>query len=351
MKKNAAIIRSAEGVLILLALSVFWAGFEFFSPFLKRNFFPDPPAPTSPSGRGKYPGKMTQNYTFDPPSIYDEWLEPKANFKYRQVLQDSDPELGFSVDYSIGADHRRADYKRAGSKESVILLGCSFVYGVGLPLEKTLAFSLGRRLGQSVYNFGFGGYGPPALLWKVRNTDWKRAVPEDKGTIVYTFIDDHVRRSVGFVSYRGIWGNYMPHFVERDGALEFAGKYRDLYPIRTWISSWLAESALVRVWGLDWPLRFGEEHFRLTALYLKMIRDEMLVNFPEREFVVHFFPGASVRFGPQVRAELERLGVAVWDHSNFPLGDEVDGYVLFADHHPTPGAVDVVARWMVREMR
>lgn len=351
MKRKTFLVRSAEGVLVLLALFVFWIGFEFFSPFLKRTFFPDPPAPTSPSGRGKYPPKMTQNYTFDPPSIYDEWSQSKANFRYRQVLKDENPELGFSVDYVIGPTNRRGDFKGTSSKGSVILLGCSFVYGVGLSLDQTLSFSLGRRLGQTVYNFGFAGFGPPALLWKVQNTDWKSEVSEQKGTIVYTFFDDHVRRTVGSISFRGIWGNYWPYFVEKDGALTFAGKYRDLFPLHTWLFSLLAESALVRVWGLDWPLRFSEEHFRLTALYLKSIRDEMRLIYPERKFVVHFFPGASVRFGPQVRAELERMGVEVWDHSNYPLGDEVDGYVLYADYHPTPRTIEKVAEWMAGEMR
>jgi hypothetical protein len=105
---------------------------------------------------------------------------------------------------------------------TVLLVGCSYTFGHGLPYEETFAGRMAATpaLPLQVVNFGVQGYGTDqALLWLERN--YARF---NVKAVVYTFLEDHVSRNANddrrllypdarFLATKPLYG------IGRDGAL------------------------------------------------------------------------------------------------------------------------------------
>jgi hypothetical protein len=121
-----------------------------------------------------------------------------------------DPEVGFvaaqrgvtrvlrpdgSLDHAIFTDRRRLRVEAPGDETpgavDLLTIGGSFAWGHGLAAEETFTARLGRRFGLRVANAALGGYGGVQSLQLLERHESLRP-----STIVYAFVEDHLRRNL-----------------------------------------------------------------------------------------------------------------------------------------------------------
>jgi lysophospholipase L1-like esterase len=128
-------------------------------------------------------------------NVYDPEIglvpSPHASSKRVELWPDGKPKL----EYHIYTDQRGARVDRPGLVTSdhmdALFIGDSFTWGAGVEAQDTFADGVASRLGISVLNLSFGGYGTlQALQLLQRNRDLTPRV------IVYTVIADHMRRNL-----------------------------------------------------------------------------------------------------------------------------------------------------------
>ena len=75
----------------------------------------------------------------------------------------------------------------------IVIIGCSFVYGVSIEQNETLAYKLQKLTNRKTYNYGTPGHGIQHVLYKIQYSDFfkKDLNPE---YVIYIFISDHMRR-------------------------------------------------------------------------------------------------------------------------------------------------------------
>ena len=190
---------------------------------------------------------------------------------------------------SIGARVANLDVHHDAASPTVLLVGCSFTMGHGLPWEETFAGQLesGARLPAQVVNLGVQGYGTDQTLLLTRRHigDFNTKV------VVYTFIDDHVRRNDNadrrLLFPTGRFYGTKPFFgVSREGALALRKpphRYQDVW-----------ESSIGSYLRLAWTRWGPEPDERLTRALIRELRSE--VEAKGVTFLLVRWPGSTLRF-------------------------------------------------------
>lgn len=115
------------------------------------------------------------------------------------------PRYVFPVEYNF-KKHRNKDkieFKGTSDKRPIIVIGCSYAYGILLPEEKTLAGQLNKVTGRTTYNLGQPATGPQIVYEQLNDPDIKQDVP-DAEYIIYVFIQNHIMRQfMNFVLLNG----------------------------------------------------------------------------------------------------------------------------------------------------
>lgn len=88
--------------------------------------------------------------------------------------------------------------KSQNAKKLIILFGCSYTYGASLNENQTFSYKLNQKTGKTIYNRAYSGWGIQHMLFQLNNKEFKSSwnVDDAKNVehIIYTFIDDHIRR-------------------------------------------------------------------------------------------------------------------------------------------------------------
>jgi hypothetical protein len=71
----------------------------------------------------------------------------------------------FNISYNLNSNGYRApEWNNVDWKNSVVIFGCSIVFGIGLPEEETISYKLEKLLNRPVINLGVPGSGPTYAL-------------------------------------------------------------------------------------------------------------------------------------------------------------------------------------------
>jgi hypothetical protein len=71
----------------------------------------------------------------------------------------------FNISYNLNSNGYRApEWDTVDWKNSIVIFGCSIVFGIGLPKEETISYKLEKLLNQPVINLGVPGSGPTYTL-------------------------------------------------------------------------------------------------------------------------------------------------------------------------------------------
>lgn len=239
---------------------------------------------------------------------------------------------------------------RAPVRRFMLFFVCSFTFGQGVNDEEAMPSQVAKLAPAIVpYNYAVPGYGPQQMLDIVRS-DALSNVVEGDGWLVYSFIDDHLRRAIGSMYVYGVWGADMPFYeIDDQGILVRRGTFMH---DRVWTSrlyGLLWKSAIVRYFGVDLPVGNSPQHTRLTREIILASRDAFLKRFglPSDRFVVLIYPGS--RHGRELSDELRPRGVRVLDYRElFEL--EPPRFRYARDEHPTPEAHRRIASELVKDL-
>lgn len=80
------------------------------------------------------------------------------------------------------------------TKKPIVLFGCSYTYGYKLTREDTFSYKLSEFTKRPVYNQAFVGWGAQHMLYQTELDSFYEKIPEPE-YVIYTFIDDHIRRA------------------------------------------------------------------------------------------------------------------------------------------------------------
>jgi hypothetical protein len=193
---------------------------------------------------------------------YHPWISLRLQ-PVEPTLNDPDPELGWvsrpghwrygpyapggpPVEVTISAERtRRTRLDDSAAPEArrpeLLLLGCSFTFGVGVSDDETYAWQLqALRPDLDVRNRGTGAYGTLQALWLL---DRVLASGERPARVVYGFIPEHGGRNVGDPGWMKALAMLtgqnivtIPYCeIDRDGALRCHPPERyPHWPLREW---------------------------------------------------------------------------------------------------------------------
>jgi len=231
-------------------------------------------------------------------------------------------------------------------------LGCSVTFGEGVRDDETMPYYVGRLTKRSQpYNYGWRGGGPAEALRMFEERDITTEIAQADGLWVYTFIDDHVDRTIG-TSKVIAWGPSKPYYeLTPAGGAVYLGTFEDVWPWRTRAFRALHRSHIVQALNVSIP-RVTDRHLERTARLIEALAAAVRRQFPDNEFAVVLYPGAR-----RAKAMAERLrarGVHVLDYSALfrALRRESPGTPLKIpdDGHPTPLAYQLLAEALVKDL-
>jgi hypothetical protein len=202
----------------------------------------------------------------------------------------------YKVTYSTDSWGRRVDNVHdtatSGNKH-IILLGCSFTFGEGLPYHETIGSDLESALpGYHAYNYGLVGGGPhqSALFFKpgidIIN---KTSIKQDSGFALYTYIDDHLNRVYGGSIYLR-YGSSSPDV--------YVGDNKIIVKRRSGVSfefnKYLNRSELLKYFNVQASYPKSDTLYRRFAAIINYTAYKYWELYPGNQFLVGIYPVASV---------------------------------------------------------
>ena len=158
----------------------------------------------------------------------------KNGFQARQFkVYSEENELVYELTYrQDGAGRRVVDQKPIDSDVGVVFMGCSHVYGEGLPSENTIPQILADTgIRANVYNMGIRGGSAGVLLRKFDTSPEFFNIEKKKVVLVFGFQPDQLEReSCSWSCYlQNTWHITQPRYVEIDNKLSYAGTHEEFY--------------------------------------------------------------------------------------------------------------------------
>jgi hypothetical protein len=177
---------------------------------------------------------------------------------------------------------------KAGNKH-ILLLGCSFTFGEGLPYHETIGYDFETALKKyNAYNYGIIGSGPHqfALLFKpgidIIN---KTAVRQDSGFAIYTYVDDHLNRVYGGSRYLSYGSSSPDVYVENN---ELIAKKRSGFAF--WLNSYSNKSQLLQYFNVAATYPKSEDFYRRFAGIINYTASKYWALYPGNKFLVGLYP-------------------------------------------------------------
>lgn len=290
-----------------------------------------------------------------PPSLVEQddtlGYRPKPDVRFHFVPKAGDRPV-YDVVYAIDQHGRRttpiADDHTG--KEFALFFGGSNTFGQGVDQDETMPCCFSRFAPRfKSYNYGFPGYGPQAMLAKLRAGQTESEVGEKSGILIYTFIDHHIRRATGSMFVHNCWGRRMPYYrVARDGRLVRDGNFTTGRPLVASLYWLLGKSSICRYLRVNLPPRVTGRHIDLTCRIVKEAKAELERRFESRGFFVLFYPGCLTT--NEMVGRLEGIGAVCLDYSS--LTEYTKGeYVVPIDGHPSPLAHSAIAQRLTEDIR
>jgi len=264
-----------------------------------------------------------------------------------KVFQDG--RLVLDVTFKIDRYGRRDTIQpvvNLGTDKYGIFLGCSFTSGHGVDSDQTLASHVGAEVGDHrIYNYGRCGSSPNVILNQITQKGFRDGVPERSGFVVYTFIDDHVPRTVGAYEREG---DNNPFFLTTAaGDLEPVLDFDRWKPGLRAKNTLVAHSNIVKYLNSRDTPDFPDEDLRLTARVIEEMATVARRDLGATHFIVLFYP--DMEYATDMMDRLAGKNMILLNYSGILPGGPNQHKSLAG--HPTPAAHRLVARRLVEDLR
>ncbi|MBA3317797.1 MAG: hypothetical protein H0T50_06855 [Gemmatimonadales bacterium] len=310
-------------------------------------------APKAPAVRGE-PEALGGSAFYLPDPTLGYVMAPGTVARHRRTIGGTQI---YDVIYRTDDRGRRDTPAGAGPLRTsfVLWFGDSNVFGEGVSQTETLPYYTSESAPDyRSYNYGVSGYGPSNVLALARRGGFRGEVTEREGYAVVFLIPAHVARVVGSSTVSTGWGRHFPYYVEGPrGEVLRAGDFVHGRPFLTLGYSLWARSGLAEYLGVDLPIRYTEDDYRLTAKVLKEASRLLAQQLDLRGFVVilsQAYNDAQRRVIEGVREALAEEGVPYLDYTGlFDTGD-VRYRLAELDFHNSAAANRVIAEWLVADL-
>lgn len=240
------------------------------------------------------------------------------------------------------------------SSQSIILTGDSFTWGEGIEQEKIFASVLARELGAThIANLGIPGTSPASILKLMRSGDFFSSKDKAKpAVVIFTFIDDHLRRIVGTSDYilKPGFAESAPRFYLDNGELKSFNTFSES-AWRTGVLKLFGLTNFSRATRIEFP-RINDSDLMLTAKIFSAMKLEIQKNLPlMKEFYVAIYPGENIHM-KNLRFYLEKENVRYLDYSEINLRKILNGHhTQIVDHHPSSLAHEFYGKLLADELK
>ncbi len=116
-------------------------------------------------------------------------------------------------------DRFRKDLGTSSNKKSILVFGCSHLFGAGLEENQTFSYKLSKATNRPVYNRAYWAWAPQHMLYILQTQKWIKGIKEPE-YIITMFIPDYDER---FYLHQG-WpfdsGVYLRYKIDRQNNLK-----------------------------------------------------------------------------------------------------------------------------------
>lgn len=276
-------------------------------------------------------------------SIFAYRLPANETIQHRYTVNDS---LIYEQRYKIDEFSRRETppSDTLVKDKFIAVSGCSFAFGYGVKDEETLPYFLQQQMpGYQAYNYGVSGYGTQHLFLQTREKINQTEIKQNKGILIYFFIDNHMNRLIGSRRIIKLWGENFPYFflddekkLQQNGTFTFGRYWKTLF-YKT-----ITNSAIVDILDLEIPFRISDEDFRLAAAVIAESKKEFQKEYPDSKFVVLFCPGS--KYSGELSALLAKKDIDFVDYSLLFNINSKKYRSHYSDPHPNGKAYEEIAK-------
>jgi hypothetical protein len=220
------------------------------------------------------------------------YLLPAHNFEHTYLREDGS--LIYRVNYTLdGAGYRNPLIKTGSYQKHLLLVGCSWTFGLGLPPEETLSHKVQKLTpNHRSYNLAINGSGPHDHLYLMDKYPLSQYVTEPSGLMVYVFFSDQFNRANSAPAYLEWAEKGRPFYKMVNGALTYMGQIgdsKDYLEYQQFKAKGLARS-YIETYEMTSSL---DAKMDLFVEIILSIKKNYLKQFPQGQFVFGVVPYAD----------------------------------------------------------
>ncbi len=277
---------------------------------------------------------------------------PIANTSVTMQATQDDSVL-FKANYTFDGQGRRITPVHPHAKTAVLLFGCSFTFGRGLNDTETMAWQLGKNLGESyqVYNFAYSGYGQHNALAIIEH-----ALPDlhayEKILTYFIVMQDQVRRGAGLLGRGFVDG---PRYEIQDGKVVRVGNFSQqmLLPWQKKGLTWLQETATLQFYESNLseralPLNTEDKRMALFRAILNTSAEKLHQRYGQNSSTVLIWPvtySTLAQTLPPLHAHIPIINMDSWLPN---AAQNMGQYIIPIDRHPNALANTYMARGLTQ---
>lgn len=177
--------------------------------------------------------------------------------------------------------------------ESIIILGCSMAFGLGLNEEQTISSKLSNILNITIYNRANPGRGLQEIIYLFSDDNSLKKIKKEPKYILYFYNPDHIRRMVERTTPSNkIDCSNLFYKKQRNKLVKSQLSFWEDFYFADWIKQKFFDKKLL--------FRFqNEKIFNLFELHLKTISLLIKENYPNSKFII-------IKFADSVYPEYDK---------------------------------------------
>ena len=259
----------------------------------------------------------------------------------------------YDVEYSMPNGWRATPDSLKKNGPTVMFFGDSFTFGDGVSDEETLPNAFSILSGMRVVNFGLSGWGPHHMLRLLELDIPKKIELSSPSLMVYTAINDHIRRAAGHAA----WDPTGPFYSVQNGQARYAGSFSEnhmtCHPLSV-IEKLLLESRIWRAFiDVDHCPAAPGDALRDRTRFLEIVKTANLIA--QRKYGCHFvvilwdvndIDDSAKQNMNWIESNLLKSDVSTLRLSRAIKNPDFKNWVL-RDNHPTPQAYREVAQTLL----
>lgn len=233
---------------------------------------------------------------------------PSKEYEEYSIARDHSTQL---IHYSLDEYNRRLDPRLDRTREEyLILMGDSYVYGVGVAADETISSKINNgQQHYSVYNYGVPGTAPHQYLKRFEKTNLRSEIKNPSGAMVLLVYDMHILRTSLSMSWLAASSpNQVYYWLDKDEQLRGGKSLRQTKPFTYYGFHLLARSNIRKLISNFIPKQefrdsqiYSQEELLLFAKVIEKIYFHYKEQFGNERFYV-FYAGRS-------RPSLERTDI------------------------------------------